>query len=176
MNFRPLGLLLSQETIEWRGKLKNTLHLRKHRRHLPERWTFGHLERLRPLRPAAGGRWTFGQGDTSTVVDSSQVRPRRRKCEKRNWEIRECYICIQFVTKLPHNIGEINEITGTDKLKIQSFDNELLIKLKIRAFKMPDIIWEEILPTGKLKKRAQSKILSHLENVMKAIEKRVQWT
>ena len=102
--------------------------------HLPERWTFGHLERLRPLRPAAGGRWTFGQGDTSTVVDSSQVRPRRRKCEKRNWEIRVYCIWIQFVTELPHNIGEINEITGTDKLKIQSFDNELLIKLKIRVF------------------------------------------
>ena len=152
MNFRPLWLLLSQETIEWRGKLKNTLHLRKHRRHLPERWTFGHLERWRPLRPAAGGRWTFGQGDTSTVVDSSQVRPRWRKCEKRNWEIRECCICIRFVTKLPHNIGWINELTGTDKLKlkIQSFDDKALKSDSTEFFKISDIIWEEILPNWQI--------------------------
>ena len=152
MNFRPLWLLLSQETIEWRGKLYNTLHLRKHRRHLPERWTFGHLERLRPLRPAAGGRWTFGQGDTSTVVDSSQVRPRRRKCEKRNWEIRECCICIRFVTELPHNIGEINELTGTDKLKlkIQSFNEKALKSDSTEFFKISDIMWEEILPNWQI--------------------------
>ena len=56
------------------------------------------------------------------------------------------------VTQLPHNIGWINELTGTDKLtlKIQSFDDKALKSDSTEFFKISDIIWEEILPNWQI--------------------------
>ena len=46
------------------------------------------------------------------------------------------------VTQLPHNIGWINDLTGTDKLKlkIQSFDDKALKSDGTEFFKISDII------------------------------------
>ena len=52
------------------------------------------------------------------------------------------------VTQLPHNIGWINELTGTDKLKlkIQSFDDKALKSDSTEFFKMTDINYQRRNP------------------------------
>ena len=93
--------------------------------------------------------WTRWHFDSCGLLSSET---QTEEMWKENWEIRECCICIRFVTKLPHNIGEINELTGTDKLKlkIQSFDDKALKSDSTEFFKISDIIWEEILPNWQI--------------------------